>query len=36
VRRLAQYLVLPDHVNPELERVVRETDRFAVVEKLGA
>ena len=29
-----QFLVLPDHVDPELERVVRKTDRFVVVEKL--
>jgi hypothetical protein len=29
-----QFLVLPDPVDPELERVVGKTDRFVVVEKL--
>jgi hypothetical protein len=29
-----QFLVLPDHVDPELGRVVRKADGFAVVEKL--
>ena len=29
------FAVFPDHVNPALERVVRETDRYAVVEKHG-
>jgi hypothetical protein len=30
-----QLLVLPDHVDPELERVVRKAHGFVVVEKLG-
>ena len=33
-QRPNQFLVLPDHVDSELERVVGKTDRFAVVEKL--
>ncbi len=30
-----RFLVLPDHVDPDHERIVRTTDRFAVVEKFG-
>lgn len=30
-----QFLVLPGHVYPEIERVVRENDRFVVVAKVG-
>ncbi len=29
------FALVREHVNPELERVVRETDRYAVVEKEG-
>ena len=32
--RPRQFLVLPDHLDPNLERVVDKTDRFVVVEKL--
>ena len=31
-----QFLVLPGHVDPALERVVRQTDRYGIVEKLDA
>ncbi len=30
----ARFIVLPDHVFPEYERVVGRTDRFEVIEKL--
>jgi len=30
------FLVFPGHVYPEIERVVDENERFAIVEKLGA
>jgi len=29
------FFVLPGHVDPEFERVVRATERFVVVEKVG-
>jgi hypothetical protein len=29
------FFVLPGHVDPEIERVVRANDRFVVVEKIG-
>lgn len=29
------FALVPDHVNPARERVVRQTDRYAVVEKEG-
>ena len=29
------FVVLPDHVYPEIERVVREADGYVVVEKFG-
>jgi hypothetical protein len=31
-----RFLVRPDHVDPELEVVVERTERYAVVEKVGA
>lgn len=31
-----RFLVLPGHVVPEVERVVAESERYIVVEKLGA
>src|SRR4029079_11368348 len=34
-RRPRQFLVLTDHVDPDHERIVRKSDRFAVVEKVG-
>jgi hypothetical protein len=30
-----QFVVVPDHVQPEIERVVDEHDSFVVVEKIG-
>jgi hypothetical protein len=33
-RRPNQFLVLPNHADPELERVIIRKDRFVVVEKL--
>ena len=33
--RPAQFLVYPGHVDLDHERVVRQTDRFVVVEKFG-
>lgn len=30
-----QFAVLPGHVDPEIERIVRETDGYVVVEKVG-
>lgn len=36
VRADARYFaVVPEHVDPTIERVVRETDRYAIVEKEG-
>ena len=34
-RRPRQFLVLTDHVDPDHERIVRKSDRFTVVEKVG-
>lgn len=31
-----QFIVLPDHVDPGIERIVVTTDRYAIVEKLDA
>jgi hypothetical protein len=31
-----RFLVLPGHVDPEHERVVKQTARYAIVEKVGA
>lgn len=31
-----RFLVLPGHVVPEVERVVAESDRYVVVDKVGA
>jgi hypothetical protein len=31
-----QFIVLPDHVDPDIERVILRTDRYAIVEKLDA
>jgi hypothetical protein len=33
--RPAQFVVAPDHVDPDHERIVMSTDRFTVVEKFG-
>jgi hypothetical protein len=33
--RPAHFLVVPGHVDPDHERIVRQTDRFVVVEKFG-
>lgn len=30
-----QFLILAEHLDPDQERIVTRTDRFAVVEKLG-
>jgi hypothetical protein len=36
VRRVStRFVVVPNHVVPDLERVVTQTDRFAVVEKVA-
>jgi hypothetical protein len=32
----SRFAVVPGHVDPDHERVVRRTDRFVVVEKFGA
>ena len=29
------FLVLPGHIDPDIERVIRQTDEYAVVEKFG-
>jgi hypothetical protein len=34
-RNPTQFLVLPDHVFPELERVVDDRSRYVIVRKLG-
>lgn len=31
-----RFAILPGHEMPEIERVVEQTDRYAVVEKIGA
>jgi hypothetical protein len=31
----ARFLVLPGHVDPDYERIVVQTSRYAIVEKLG-
>jgi hypothetical protein len=33
--RPAQFVVLPGHVYPEVERVVTENERFVIVRKIG-
>jgi hypothetical protein len=34
-RNPTRFVIVPGHVDPEHERVVDETDRYAVVEKFG-
>ena len=34
-KEATHFFVLPAHVDPEIERVVRANDRFVVVEKIG-
>jgi len=31
----SHFVIVPSHLNPEIERIVRETDDYAVVEKVG-